>query len=507
MSAPGSSSLAAGPERDQIMSIYGNRSRHWQGVGRRFIADVALVAVSFYAASVLRFETWWPASLGMYLPSIIVCSLLLAATIYILGLYTEESMHYSTFRRTVMLGGALLLMLVVALAYGSINFSARIGRGVMVAAALLTSCSVWTHHALLRNRAKRSPLRLACLVMSEDDLEEARRLALIDKPQVKFAGILAGPGFESIDTLGMTVLGPFANVSVEQAAERFDGIVVRQSHVMRPEVATPLRSLRYQGLHIMTLIDAFEDLFQMVPVELIDGAWLLQACSMPQMIYIRKLKRAFDIVVSLGLLVLLGPLCLVAMLLVRLTSPGGPVVFRQVRAGRFGKPFTVLKLRTMRADAEAGGPQWSKSGDSRITPLGRFLRKYRIDEIPQLINIFRGEMSFVGPRPERPEFVVTLEHQIPHYRERLHLQPGLTGWAQVCYPYGSTIEDARRKLEYDLYYLKHMSLALDLFTLLDTVRIIVRGGARAVPHVPSFVKKKAGAQPALAPAAQGSSPS
>ncbi|MBX7208039.1 MAG: exopolysaccharide biosynthesis polyprenyl glycosylphosphotransferase [Verrucomicrobiaceae bacterium] len=468
------------------MSIYGNRSRHWESVGRRFMTDALLVALSFYASSVIRFSEWWPEKLGFYLPPIVVCSFLLPCVIYIFGLYSEESMHFSGFRRSVLLSAALGLTLVVALAYGSIDLDARIGRGVMGLAAMFFSLSVSMHHVVLLNRARRRPLRLACLVITADDLEEAHRLASIDKPQVKFAGIVTGADYAPADSRGLAELGRFDDFDAGRAGDQFDGIVVRQTHVLRAEIASPLRSLRYQGLHIMTLIDAFEDLFQMVPVELIDGGWLLQACSMPQMIYIRKLKRAFDIVVSLVLLLLLGPICLAAMLLIRLTSRG-PVLFRQTRSGRFGKVFTVVKLRTMRTDAEADGPRWSSAGDARVTPLGRLLRKYRIDEIPQLINILRGEMSFVGPRPERPEFVSDLEKQIPHYRERLHLQPGLTGWAQVCYPYGATVEDARRKLEYDLYYLKHMSLALDVFTLLDTVRIILNGGARSAPRVPAFV--------------------
>jgi lipopolysaccharide/colanic/teichoic acid biosynthesis glycosyltransferase len=152
------------------------------------------------------------------------------------------------------------------------------------------------------------------------------------------------------------------------------------------------------------------------------------------------------------------------------------VFYRQVRCGRFGKEFSMLKLRTMRVDAEKDGAVWATAGDKRTTPVGGFLRKYRIDEIPQLINVLRGEMSLVGPRPERPEFVEQLAEKIPFYRERLMIQPGITGWAQVNYPYGASVEDTRRKLEYDLYYMKHMSLFLDLFILLDTVRTILAGG-------------------------------
>lgn len=487
------------------MSISGNRSRHWESVGQRFLTDVLLVALSFYAASVIRFSSWWHPTMGFYVPSIAICALMLAATIYILGLYAEESMHYSTFRRTVTLAGALALMFVVALAYGSINFSARIGRGVMIAAVCLSSVSVWTHHLFLRQRARRHPLRLACLVLSDDDVEEALRLAAFDKPQVQFAGIMPAGGYVPDKSDGVPVLGRFEEFDGGSGDNRFDGLVVRQTQVMRADIAPSLRALRYQGMHVMTLMDAFEDIYQMAPLELIDGSWLLQACSMPQMLYIRKLKRAFDIVVSLGLLLVLGPVCLAAMLAVKLTSRG-PVLFSQVRSGRFGREFTVMKLRSMRTDAEAGGPQWSRKNDDRVTGIGAFLRKYRIDEIPQLINILRGEMSFVGPRPERPEFVARLEKEIPHYRERLNLQPGLTGWAQVCYPYGATVEDARRKLEYDLYYLKHMSLALDVFTLLDTIRIIVRGGARSVPQVPAFQSEAARASRLPAAAASGTNP-
>jgi lipopolysaccharide/colanic/teichoic acid biosynthesis glycosyltransferase len=152
------------------------------------------------------------------------------------------------------------------------------------------------------------------------------------------------------------------------------------------------------------------------------------------------------------------------------------VFFRQVRCGRLGRKFEVFKLRTMRVDAESDGPKWASKNDPRVFPGGGLLRKFRIDEIPQLWNILRGDMSFVGPRPERPDFIEQLSKEIPYFRERLLVSPGLTGWAQVNYPYGATTLDARRKLEYDLYYMKHMTLTLDMFVLLDTVRIVLTGG-------------------------------
>jgi lipopolysaccharide/colanic/teichoic acid biosynthesis glycosyltransferase len=152
------------------------------------------------------------------------------------------------------------------------------------------------------------------------------------------------------------------------------------------------------------------------------------------------------------------------------------VFYRQTRVGQFGRPFTIVKFRTMAPDAEARtGPVWSAKGDARVTRLGSVLRTFRVDEIPQFVNVLRGEMSMVGPRPERPELIGELEKRIPYFSERLNVLPGLTGWAQVRYPYGSTIEDARRKLEYDLYYIKHLSLRLDLQIILSTLRVVVFG--------------------------------
>ena len=217
--------------------------------------------------------------------------------------------------------------------------------------------------------------------------------------------------------------------------------------------------------------------YQAVPLQLVTEAWLFRASGQSGLLYIKKLKRLFDVVTALLFILLLGPALLVGMLAVRLSSPG-PVFFRQKRLGRMGKTFHILKLRTMHVDAEKDGPQWSRKEDPRVFAVGKWLRQFRVDEIPQLFNILSGQMSFVGPRPERPEFFEELERQIPYYRERLLLQPGLTGWAQVRYPYGSTMADAWLKQEHDLFYMKHMSILLDFFILLETVRTVLLGGVK-----------------------------
>jgi len=161
-------------------------------------------------------------------------------------------------------------------------------------------------------------------------------------------------------------------------------------------------------------------------------------------------------------------------LAVRLSSPG-PIFFRQTRVGLRGRPFSVIKFRTMRQDAEAKGAVWAAKNDPRVTPLGRFMRRTRLDEIPQLWNVLRGEMGFVGPRPERPEFVQWLSGEIPFYELRHLIRPGITGWAQVRYHYGASLEETKQKLEYDLYYVKHLSLGLDLLIMFETVKTILLG--------------------------------
>jgi sugar transferase (PEP-CTERM system associated) len=185
------------------------------------------------------------------------------------------------------------------------------------------------------------------------------------------------------------------------------------------------------------------------------------------------LKRGFDIILSGAVLAITSPIILITALLVKMDSPG-PAFYRQVRVGRFGETFEILKLRSMRQDAEAGGTAiWAQQGDPRVTRIGKIIRLIRVDELPQLWTVLKGEMSFVGPRPERPEFVAELEKQIPFYAERHMVKPGITGWAQINYPYGASLDDARHKLEYDLYYTKNYSPFLDLLIILQTLRVLL----------------------------------
>jgi exopolysaccharide biosynthesis polyprenyl glycosylphosphotransferase len=229
---------------------------------------------------------------------------------------------------------------------------------------------------------------------------------------------------------------------------------------------------------VVELPEFFEQKFGRVPVEEITSVWFLHALNVANRGIAAALKRLLDLVVALVLLVIATPLMVATAIAVKLTSPG-TVFYRQQRVGEHGRVFTCVKFRSMRHDAETDGARWADEDDPRTTAVGRYLRRYRVDELPQLWNVMRGEMTMVGPRPERPEFVRELVEAVPFYSPRHLTKPGLTGWAQVSAGYAATLDDARLKLSYDLYYLKHRGLALDLAILLRTIGVVLRGtGAR-----------------------------
>ena len=240
-----------------------------------------------------------------------------------------------------------------------------------------------------------------------------------------------------------------------------------------------LLACRLRGVRVTDLPGLYERVTGEVPVASLKASWLIYGEGFPQGLTRRLVKRAFDMAASLILLVVAAPVMLLTAIAIFLES-GGPVIFRQERVGLGGRGFNVLKFRSMVTDAEKDGvPRWASSGDPRVTRVGRLIRKARIDELPQIFNVLKGEMSFVGPRPERPYFVDQLSEQVPFYGARHTVKPGVTGWAQVRYTYGATVEDAVRKLQFDLYYVKNHSVYLDLLILFHTIRVVLMGsGAR-----------------------------
>ena len=253
------------------------------------------------------------------------------------------------------------------------------------------------------------------------------------------------------------------------------GVVVEGFSSLSLENIQVLLRLQAQDIVLVTMMGWSERMLQRFPPRTFLAEELLRGqFATPQAPIYKRLKRAGDLFVSSILLLALFPFLLLLALLIRLED-GGPSFYCQLRSGLGGVPFYVLKFRSMRVDAEVSGPQWSTRGDRRITRIGRLIRVTRIDELPQLWSVITGKMSLIGPRPERPEIEHDLINHIPNYRLRYLMRPGLSGWAQVNYPYGSTVEDSENKLSYDLYYLKCASLSLDLLIFLKTVRLVFNG--------------------------------
>jgi sugar transferase (PEP-CTERM system associated) len=274
------------------------------------------------------------------------------------------------------------------------------------------------------------------------------------------------------DGLHLPLLGSALDVARLSALHQISRVVVaisdRRGHLPIQEL---LRA-KLAGVRIEDAATTYERITGKILTDGIAPSWFIFSDGFRASRATRLLKRTVDVVMAAVGVVLAAPLMLLTAIAIRLDSPG-PILYRQERVGENDRLFTLCKFRSMRSDAEKGTPIWAKNNDSRVTRVGRFIRLTRLDELPQLLNVLRGDMSFVGPRPERPYFVQQLTAQIPFYAERHTVKPGVTGWAQVRYRYGSSIEDAMEKLRYDLYYIKHLSIAFDLTIVIDTVKVIL----------------------------------
>jgi sugar transferase (PEP-CTERM system associated) len=279
--------------------------------------------------------------------------------------------------------------------------------------------------------------------------------------------------------IGSTVLGVTREIPEIVRMHRVDRVVVNLADARGKLNMDELVVMKLnQGVRFDHLASVYEEYTGKIAVENLRPSWVIFSEGFRKTRMLTASKRASDIVLALLGLLLAAPVMAVVAVVVRYTSPG-PVIYRQVRVGKDGRLITIFKFRSMRVDAEAGtGAVWAVTKDPRVTPVGRFLRRSRLDEIPQLLNVLRGDMSFVGPRPERPEFVAELTRQIPFYGQRHVVRPGVTGWAQVRHRYGASVEDSQEKLQYDLFYIKHLSMLFDVFILTETVKtVLMRRGS------------------------------
>jgi sugar transferase (PEP-CTERM system associated) len=358
-----------------------------------------------------------------------------------------------------------------------------IAPGVFLIAGILTISFVPSWRLTFAWLASRVAARERLLIVGTNPaaVELAREL---DDRRHELGVEIVGFADANVDRVGRTVLGHVVG-AVERVPAMIrnsgaDRVVVSLADARGKLPMDQLLDIRLQAnVTFDHLASVYEEYTGKIALETLRPSWFVFSSGFRKTRTLLFVKRVVDLGLALIGLVVSAPLLLIAAALVKLTSPGG-ALYRQERLGLNGRVFTIYKLRTMRADAEAGsGPIWSTLNDPRVTPVGRFLRNTRLDELPQLWNVLRGDMSFVGPRPERPQFVAELTATIPFFSQRHVLKPGITGWAQVHHSYAASVEEATEKLQYDLYYIKNLSLWLDILILAETVKTVVRQrGAR-----------------------------
>ncbi|MBN2885140.1 MAG: TIGR03013 family PEP-CTERM/XrtA system glycosyltransferase [Chromatiaceae bacterium] len=406
---------------------------------------------------------------------------LLVGLIYVLamgamGLYEaslREGLRGSLIRLALALGLGSLMLATLSLALphpdlwrGVLLLSLALALGLVLA---LRTGVYFLRPGLFRRRV---------LVLGEPPV--ARRLLAASPRGLRIVGLVSlscDPGlFQGLRCIPYDQ--PLRRIA---ARTRADEILIATDDRRGKLPMEDLLDCRLSGIEVLEPQAFFEREAGVLKLDLISPSWLTLSDGFPHGTMTALLKRLFDMLVSLLVLLLAWPLMLLTALAIRIEDGwSAPVLYRQTRVGEHGRRFEVVKFRSMRVDAEADGrARWASPNDQRITRVGRFIRTTRIDELPQLLNVLRGEMSLVGPRPERPEFVSVLEENYAYYGARHRVKPGLTGWAQLRYPYGASEEDALRKLEYDLYYVKNHSLFLDLLILIETVEVVLFGkGAR-----------------------------
>jgi sugar transferase (PEP-CTERM system associated) len=370
-------------------------------------------------------------------------------------------------------GAVSIVLAVVYLAMPSLD----LGNGVFVTSLALVLIGVFTWRLAFNRLVRARRLRERILIVGTGPA--AKIVARQILAQREFGYDIVGFIDNDPARIGESVVNPRVVGIPTQLPD-----LISRHHVARIVVAMPdrrgvlpvqeLMAAKLSGVRIEDAATTYERLTGKILIDDLRPSALIFSDGFHVSRTTRLVKRAIDLVLALAVFVVAAPLMLLTALAIRLES-GAPVLYLQERVGENGRPFVVYKFRSMRPDAETGTPVWARSGDDRVTRVGRVIRKVRLDELPQLWNVLKGDMSFVGPRPERPYFVDQLCAAVPFYAQRHAVKPGLTGWAQTKYRYGASIEDAIEKLRYDLYYIKHMSLFFDLSIVFDTVKVILFG--------------------------------
>jgi sugar transferase (PEP-CTERM system associated) len=451
------------------------------------IGDIIGLLLCFHLALTLR------VSESLNFKSPILYALI---TVYLFGLYLTDTYKLNRQVSGVRLSERAVLGIIVTVTavtcgiyvtglWGSEHL---IGRGVLLISVGLFSIWAVTSRMLADQWLKANQQNSRFLVLSDYkkvlEFSKEHRKLNSHTEFVPFASNSANSngsqGYYKTISSNSVVLDTVENLTTTWKQQYWSGILIdgAERHLSQAMIRE-LMDMRLKGIYVYNLADFCEQFWQKIPPAYIQDDWFAFTSGF-NILHNRiqaKLKQIVDVLAAAVMLIITLPITIPVAIAIKLNSPG-PIFYSQVRTGLNGKKFRVYKFRSMYQNAEAKGIQWAKEKDPRITPIGAFIRLTRIDELPQLWNIFKGDMSLVGPRPERPEFDLQLREEIPYYDVRYLVKPGITGWAQVCYPYGASVDDAYQKVAYDLYYIKNYSLLLDFAIALKTLRVIILGKGR-----------------------------
>lgn len=442
------------------------------------VIELIALIISFYVGVALRFETMlWYEIVSIHTSGAVVFALVILTSLVAFGAYQRQSQQ-----RLTDLAIRISSSLVIGLALLSLTYYVVpqffLGRGALALAVFVSFVSIMAIRLLFMKIMSDYDLRIRVLILGAGKAANLVR-------QAQEAGELDGltivnympmPG-DLESSKGPSLVYTQGALAKYVAEKQIDIIVLAMDERREGLPTHDLLDCKMGGVDVIDLLTFFERNTDKIRLDIMQPSWLFLSNGFRVSHFRRMWKRIVDIISVLLVAPLVAPIALLAALAVYVESRGkGSVFYTQTRVGEFGRPFQIYKFRSMATNAEQDGAvQWAVKNDSRITRTGAILRKFRFDEIPQLYNILKGDMSFVGPRPERPEFVQRLAEKIPYYNERHRVKPGLSGWAQIRYPYGASEEDGLEKLQYDLYYVKNYSILLDALVLLQTAEVVLLG--------------------------------
>ncbi len=451
------------------------------------LLEFCICVVAVFIAAYVRFDgsqITQVSSIGSPLLTSLLFGTVMPVTMMAMGLYQSRFRGgiLGVFLRSVI--GFLCGAAILALLYYLIP-PLKLGRGVFALAIIIAFFMVGTIRPMFFYYVDRDILKIRVLVLGAGEKAGsiARRLRRrVDRRGFRIVGYVPLSTDAGTTVSSELLVEQGDKTLLEFAIENnIDEIVVAADERRGSLPLDELLECKLHGLDVIDLLSFFEREQGKLPLDILRPDWLIYSDGFARGAFVDITKRMFDVIASGLIIAITWPFMLLAAIAIKIEDgPSAPIMYKQIRVGYLGRPFEVLKFRSMSTDAESkGGAQWATKNDSRVTRVGEFIRNTRIDELPQILNVLSGDMSFVGPRPERPHFVEQLSESIPYYRERHAVKPGITGWAQVCYPYGASMKDSVQKQEFDLYYIKNHTIFLDMLILCQTAEVVLFGkGAR-----------------------------